>query len=197
VSPSIFLSADHARREKAVSWRWTARRICISGFVLFHLSGLILWTNPPCLLKDRFVVPFRYYVLPLGLWQWWAIFAPNPLRDTVCLNAEVVDAKGMRHIYEFPRIGDLPWWQKLARYRNPKFTNNMSSDEFRAQRPLTARHVVRQMGLGAESFPLTVTLFNEVKVTPPPGTAGADPMAPPRVEVIERFEFASPMEVRP
>ena len=64
-------------------------------------------------------------MLPLGLWQWWAIFAPEPLRENRVLEAEVIDAKGLIHIYEFTKIGDMSAWQKLGRYRNPKFTDNM------------------------------------------------------------------------
>jgi hypothetical protein len=171
--------------------------VCLSAFVVFHLAALAIWTNPPCALKERFMLPFRYYVLPLGLWQWWAIFAPDPVRNTVCLNAEIIDVKGMRHVYEFPRIRDLPWWSKTVRYRQPKFTGNMSNSEYAKHREFTARHAVRQLGLLAESFPVAVTLYNEAKVTPPPGIAGADPMAPPVVEVVERFEFGSPKEVWP
>ena len=85
-----------------MSWRWTARRSVISAFVIFHLSALVMWTMPPCAIKARCQGPYYYYVLPLGLWQWWAIFAPDPIRHTMVLNAEVVDAKGMRHIVRVP-----------------------------------------------------------------------------------------------
>ena len=105
-----------------MSWRWTAWRAVISAFVLFHISALMIWTMPTCQIKERFSAPYYYYVLPLGIWQWWAIFAPDPIKDTLVLDAEVIDAKGMRHIHEFPRIGDLPWYGKLPRYRQPKFT---------------------------------------------------------------------------
>ncbi len=114
-----------------MAWRWTARRLVISAFVLFHLSALIIWTIPPCAIKERFQWPYRYYVLPLGIWQWWAIFAPNPVSENQVLEAEVVDAKGIRHIYEFTKIGDLSWWDKISRYRHPKFTGNMMNDEYR------------------------------------------------------------------
>src|SRR3954453_1588502 len=113
-----------------MAWRWTARRWTVSAFVLFHLSALVMWTMPPCAIKAQCQSPYRYYVLPLGLWQWWAIFAPDPVRNTVTLNAEVVDVRGMRYIYEFPRIADLPWWRKVPRYRNPKFTVNMALGEY-------------------------------------------------------------------
>jgi hypothetical protein len=69
------------------------------------------------------------------------------VRDTIVVDAEVIDAKGIRHIFEFPQIGDLPWWSKIPRYRNPKFTSNMSNGEYAKQRQFSARHVVRQLGL--------------------------------------------------
>jgi hypothetical protein len=180
-----------------MAWRWTARRRALSAFVLFHLSALMVWTMPQCALKASVQGPYRYYVLPLGLWQWWAIFAPDPVRNTMVLSAEVVDARGMRHTYEFPRLAELPWWQKVGRYRQPKFTSNLLGDEHKRQREFTARHAVRQLGLGAESFPVWVSLFVDIKDSPPPGTGHSDPMAPTRVEVVERYSFASLKEVRP
>jgi len=56
---------------------------------------------------------------------------------------------------------------------------------------------VRQLGLGPEAFPLCVSVYYQIKDSPPPGTATEDPMAPSRVQVLERFEFASLKEVRP
>jgi hypothetical protein len=180
-----------------LAWRWTARRLAISAFVIFHLSALIIWTLPHCAIKDRFIAPYKYYVLPLGIWQWWAIFAPDPVRDNQILEAEVIDAKGIRHIHEFTKIGDMPWWQKIFRYRDAKFTGNMMNPEYIKQRALTARHAVRQLGLEENLFPLWVTLYVKISGTPPAGTVDIDPMAPPRIEVLERVEFASLKEVRP
>jgi hypothetical protein len=184
-----------------MSWRWTARRWAISAFVIFHLSALVMWTIPPCAIKARFQAPYYYYVLPLGLWQWWAIFSPDPIRNTLVLDAEVFDSKGMRHTYEYPRIADLTWWEKFSRYRNPKFTANMTIEEYKVHRTFTARHAVRellrQQTLSEASFPVWVSLYLEIKDSPPPGTGASDPMATSRVEVIDRFQFASPKEVRP
>lgn len=178
------------------TWRWTAKRVVISAFVLFHLAALSIWTNPECLIKNRFAPVFRYYVLPLGLWQWWGVFAPDPLKDTLYLNVEVIDSKGLRHLYEFPRIGDLPWWKKLAHYRDPKFAANMPVEEYKTLRVFTARHAVRQLGLKSDAFPLTASLFFEIRSTPPPGTSEIDPMAPKRIEMIDRIQIASLSEVR-
>jgi hypothetical protein len=180
-----------------MAWRWNARRWVISAFVMFHLSALIVWTMPHCAIKTMVQNPYRYYVLPLGMWQWWAIFAPDPMRCTAVLNAEVVDAKGMRYTYEFERIGDLSWWEKYPRYRHPKFTSNMMNDEYKHQRVFTARHAVRQLGLEPEAFPLVVSLYVDVKDAPSPGSGASDAMATPRTEVLDRFKFASMKEVQP
>ena len=180
-----------------MAWRWTALRLAISAFVIFHLSALIIWTIPPCAIKERFQGPYRYYMLPLGIWQWWAIFAPNPVRENQILEAEVIDAKGIRHIHEFTKIGDMSSWDKMFRYRDPKFTGNMMNDEYSKQRVLTARHAVRQLGLKENAFPLWVSLYVKVSDTPPAGTTDPDLMSPPRIQVLDRFEFASLKEVRP
>jgi hypothetical protein len=181
-----------------VAWRWNARRLFISAFVLFHLSALCVWTVPPCLIKERVTPFYRYYVLPLGMWQWWAIFAPDPIRNTMMLNAEIVDAKGMRHLFEFPRLADLPWWQKTPLYRQPKFAANMGMPEYAGQRKYTARYALRQIEMKPESYPLTVSLYYLVTDAPAPGpSAAVDPMVPPRIQMIEKFEFATVEEVRP
>ena len=73
----------------------------------------------------------------------------------------------------------------------------MLLDEYKTHRTFTARHAVRQLGLGEEAFPLWVSLYLEFKDSPPPGTGTADRMAAPRVEVLDRFQFASLKEVRP
>jgi hypothetical protein len=179
-----------------LGWRWTAWRLALSAFIIWHVSALIIWTIPPSVIKARFEPPFRYYVLPLGIWQWWAIFAPDPMKDDLYLESEVVDAKGMRRLFEFPTIGDLPWWAKLSRYRHPKFTSNMMNEEYTVHRRFTCRHVLRQLDLNDDAYPLMVSLYVRVKPTPPFGTAVADPMTPSHIQMIDRFEFTSSKEVR-
>jgi hypothetical protein len=180
-----------------MAWRRTAQRLGLSAFAVFHISALMIWTMPNCALKGQFGVVFQYYMLPTGLWQWWALFAPDPLNCTLMLNAEVVDAQGMRHVYEFPRLADLPWWRRVSRYRQPKFSANLLAPEFAKHRELAARHAVRQLGLGPEVFPVWVSVYFQLKDPPPPGIAIADPMAPTRIQVLDRFEFAAAKEVRP
>src|SRR5262249_31836464 len=180
-----------------MAWRRTAQRLGLSAFAVFHGSALMIWTMPNCALKQHAEVVFRYYMLPTGLWQWWALFAPDPLNCTLMLNAEVLDAQGMRHVYEFPRLANLPWWRRVSRYRQPKFTANLLAPEFAKHLELSSRHAVRQLGLAPEVFPLWVSLYLVLKDPPPPGIGSADPQARTHIQVLDRFEFASEKEVRP
>ena len=91
----------------------------------------MVWNVPNSPLRQRLVPAFEPYMLPLGLWQSWWMFAPDPMRVTAVLDAEVIDAHGMRHVYEFPRVAELPWWQKLPRFRHSKFTCNLMFEEYR------------------------------------------------------------------
>jgi hypothetical protein len=89
------------------TWIWTARRLLISAFVVFHFGATIIWIMPPCVIRQRTIKTLAYYMMPLGLWQTWAMFAPDPIRETLTLEADVTDARGLRHRFEFPRVGDL------------------------------------------------------------------------------------------
>ncbi len=178
-----------------MGWRWTAWRWILSTFVAFHLSALILWTLPDCAIKTAFIAPYRYYVLPAGVWQWWAIFAPDPVKNALCLDVEVIDSRGLRHLYQFPRMSEMSQWQKTLHYRLPKFVANMSNPEYVKARELVVKHAVRSLDLAADAFPVTATIYYEVRDTPPLGVGEADPMADSKTSVIDRYQFESPKEV--
>ena len=180
-----------------MAWRRTATRLAISAFLVFHLTATVDWIIPNSPLKQCLIPAFRPYMLPLGLWQAWWMFAPDPMGETAVLESEVIDAKGMRHIYEFPRVADLPWWKKLPRFRHPKFTCNLMIDEYANQRPFTARYVLRQIGLPPEAYPVHLSLYCRIKAPPPPGQPFTDPMARVRLHNLATYDFVSLDEVRP
>jgi hypothetical protein len=171
--------------------------LAISAFVAFHLTATVIWMVPGCPLKQRLLPALAYYMIPLALWQSWSMFAPDPQNVSIVLEAEVIDARGMRHIFEFPSVADLPWWRKMPRFRHPKFASNLLSDEFVLQRQFTARHAVRRLGLDATAFPVHVSLYYQVTEPPPPGTGFADPMKPTRQHLLATYDFATLDEVRP
>lgn len=178
-------------------WRWTARRLAVSAFVVFHLTAILVWNLPSCPLKEWLGPTLRPYMLPLGLWQSWWMFAPDPMGTTATLEAEVVDAKGMHHLYEFPKVADLPLWRKLPRFRHPKLTSNLMLDEFTTHREFTARHAVRRLDLDETAFPVHVSLNCRLKPPPPAGQSFSDPLAPRLARTLGSYDFKTLSEVRP
>src|SRR5438874_2588471 len=90
------------------TWGWTARRVAISAFVVVHMSATLVWVMPGCPIRGRCFNLASYYILPLGLWQYWGMFAPDPMSHTFTLEAEVVDANGLRSRFVFPKLADYP-----------------------------------------------------------------------------------------
>ena len=85
---------------------WTARRLAISAFLIGHMGAVSIWVLPPCPIQRRCAGTLAYYILPLGLWQYWGMFAPDPVRDTLMLEAEVIDVRGIRYNFAFPKLAD-------------------------------------------------------------------------------------------
>lgn len=178
-------------------WFVRAKRWGVSAFLAVHLGATLVWVSPPCPVRAALQPWARYYIMPLGLWQYWGMFAPDPVRDTLTLEADVVDARGLRSTYHFTRLADFSAWQGIPRFRHSKYAMNLAVPELQGDRMLAARHAVRRLAIPDEAFPVDVGLVYQVRTTPPPGGPAADPMTPTRPVVAATFHFQTPGEVRP
>jgi hypothetical protein len=176
---------------------WTLRRLLISAFLLLHLTATAIWVLPICPIRNQSVPWLQYYMLPTGMWQAWAMFAPDPIHDTVMLEAEVIDCNGVRYLFRFPRMADYNWWEGIPRFRYAKYNANMAAEEFAVPRKFASYHVLRRLKLPARIYPVTVHLMYQMKPTPPVGTVGADPMTPTKSVVLGTIRVESPGEVNP
>jgi hypothetical protein len=143
---------------------------------------------PRCAIRLKCLDLAIRYVYPLGLWQNWSMFAPNPMQHTIMLEALAVDNKGILHNFAFPKMADFTMAQDLPRVRHSKFAAYIASDEFDDLREIAARHVARRLEIPPEGYPVEVELRFTVRDTPPPGTV-PDPMAPTRSVAIKSFQF--------
>ena len=178
---------------------WTARRLAISAFLLVHLTATVIWVLPECPIRRHFAPAASYYIIPLGLWQCWSMFAPDPVRDTITLEAEVIDRDGLRYAFAFPRLADYNWWHGIPRFRYSKYAANLIGEEFTLAREYAARHVLRRLNLPADVFPVAVHLMYQVRACPPPDSPSptVDPMTPTKPFVVGTIGIESPREVRP
>lgn len=177
--------------------RWTAWKLAISAYVLFHMTATVVWVVPASPLKGAMFPWFHHYMVPLALWQAWGMFAPDPVQTTYTLEAEVSDARGMGRIYEFTKVADLPWYEKAPKFRHPKLAANLATEEFSPQRMVAARHAVRSLDISPDAYPVYVRLYYQVSQPPPFGSSQADPMVPKTVENLAAFQFDSRDEVYP
>ncbi len=177
--------------------RWWMRRLLISGFLMIHMSATLLWVLPACPLRNRCIGVVCAYVMPLGFWQYWGMFAPDPMRDSMTLEADVVDSLGIRSNFAFGKTGEDSVLRAVPRYRHPKFASNLLVPENQELRKIAAKHVLRTLALPAEVYPVSVHLVYHIRVTPPPGGPPADPMTPKQTYVLGAYQFASLSEVRP
>jgi len=179
-----------------MDWRWTARRIVISAFLLFHLSATIIWVMPNCPIRQAAIGSVSYYMMPLGLWQFWTMFAPDPASDSLELEAEVVDAKGIQGLFAFPRSADYGTWEGMLHFRHSKYAANLTLAEFEQPKLSAARHAVRQFALPSDAYPVEVRLVYQVRRAQAPGKI-VDLMVPKQRVELTSFRFETPAEVNP
>lgn len=174
---------------------WTARRRLISAFLVVHLSATILWNLPASTFRDLGTAWAGYYMMPLGLWQNWGMFAPNPVRDTLALEAVALDRRGLLRTFSFAHAADASPWRGPWLYRHSKFATGLADEACKAQREFTARHVARTLDVPADDFPLDVQLLFQVQPTPrlKPG----EPPLAPGPFVIETYRFPTLEETQP
>jgi len=174
---------------------WLFKRLAISAFLIFHLTIVFVWNLPYCAIRNYALDFSIKYLYPLGLWQNWAMFAPDPIRNTLTLEAIAVDRNGVLYNFAFPRMTDFTLLEGVTKVRHSKFTTYFANDEFIAHREFGARHAIRQLNIPAESFPVEVELQFVVRDTPPAGTV-PDPMAPTRTVPIQAYRFPTREETR-
>ncbi len=171
------------------------RRCAISAFLVAHLSALLLWNLPACPLRQRTYGLTSRYIMPTGQWQYWGMFAPDPGRDTITLEALAVDARGIYHNFAFPKMADFGFWESFPKVRHSKYAANVGMPEQVMLREFAARHAARRLELPESAYPVDLELFYQYKPSPEPGQP-PDPMTPMKQHTIQMYRFLSPEDVR-
>jgi hypothetical protein len=180
-----------------VSWAWAAKKAAISALVLGHLGALVVWNLPAKVaLRERLAPTVSWYMLPTGLWQDWGMFAPDPGRSTVALEALALDRHGVLRQFEFPKLTGLSVPAASWRFRQAKYASVVGLEESAANREFAARTVLRRLDIPDGAYPVEVQLLYQVRPTPPPGEA-ADPDELPQLSVLDTFRFPNRSEVDP
>jgi hypothetical protein len=176
-----------------------AKRWAISVFLVVHVSAVVLTNVPDCALKRTLAQTWLdAYLLPTGLWQVWAMFAPEPAYNTVTLEAVAKDSRGLVRNYVFPRMMDESAWTGFCGgYRHSKYSHNLGMSDAVANREFAARFVARALKLKPSDFPADIQLVYQIWPTPPLDPKPGETPAPPQTSVIETFHFPNIEETMP
>jgi hypothetical protein len=173
-----------------------ARRAVIDLLIVVYALGVTLWSLPP-----QWSVPsLTRLMAPAffggGLWQFWLMFAPDPLSTQFDLDATVTFRDGGHAVWVFPRMQELGYAERYRRERYRKWR-----DAVRLGRPAVvledaARYVARLHHHDPANPPVRVVLVRHSARIPPPAPGQHQPLGrtlPP----LDRHEALLAYDVRP
>lgn len=128
------------------------------------LNKFLYWTDA----KVRNSGPQRMYVSSTGLWQYWDMFAPDPLNTDYYVTADIQFLDGTQKNFEYPRIATMNLAQKFVNERFRKFIERAHSDEYLYLWPTTAQWIAGQHFTDPKNPPVAVRLNYHSRRIPPP-----------------------------
>ena len=143
-----------------------AGRVVLSVCFLIVLASLVVVNLPESQLRRDLVRPARAIAIGTSLEQSWGVFAPDPRRQVIELEARLRFADGTTRVWHPPSSGRT--WGAYRTYRWRKWIENARSDDNKALWAPTALFAARQLAHGGR-FPVTVTLVRRWYDLPPPG----------------------------
>jgi hypothetical protein len=148
---------------------WVGRGV-ISAFIVVTLAALVITNLPSSHLRAKLMTPAEPYLNVLGLDQNWGIFAPDPRRQVLELEARLRYPDGSSETLRPPRGGALigAYWD----YRWQKLGENVMGGDGRELKRSLARWIARERRRRREP-PASVTLLKLSYDLPPPGKGAA------------------------
>lgn len=145
-------------------WKRTALNI----FIALHVYALCMWGLPEGPFRRTLAHPFEKYIVYLGLWHSWGMFAPKPLDVNYDVRAKVKYQDGSVAEWIAPRMQELPWWQRVPKERFRKWRERIKADDYSMIWDDTSRWIARQMNKNPQNPPVEVKLTRYWAMIPAP-----------------------------
>jgi hypothetical protein len=164
--------------------------IWVKAFVLFHLLAITIWAfpNPPVAVQQgkaqpagtdwlevwdkKYLMPsppVQDYLLISGFWQYWDMFAPDPVQQDVWCDAVVTFKNGTSSVYAYPRIYSLPLHLKYIKERYRKFYERVSDPNYAYLWGQFGQRIALECDRDPSNPPVAVALRKHVLPIAPPG----------------------------
>jgi hypothetical protein len=118
-------------------------RLLLTAVMGVLVVSVALWNLPPGRPRDELRPAVGRVLLPLGLDQDWALFAPDPRSFSVGLYARVTKADGSVQLWYPPVDGVVA--APYRSYRWQKYVERVRADDYAGLWEPTARWVARQV----------------------------------------------------
>jgi len=157
-------------------------RGAITIFLLWHLVALFAWDmNGSSVLVAALRSGVAPYMTGTGFMQGWTMFAPNPYRRDVYVEARIHHADGSIVSWDFPRMATMPYTVRYGKERWRKYVEVAEMQEW--MWPAMAAYAVKVNQRPGQSPATGVGLIRYVRVVPPPG----QPIPPYVVEPMRGY----------
>lgn len=161
----------------------------VQAFVYFHLFAIIVWSiprpreelvtgkEPPqgnehlILLNNRYLQegPVKYYLQCTGLWQYWDMFAPDPLKIDVFMDANVTYSDGTVSTFEYPRMVKMGFGSRYFNERYRKFFERVNGVHLEYLWEPIAFRIAQKMDVRPGNPPVQVELVRHWLPVSAPG----------------------------
>jgi len=167
------------RRER----RWWARK-AVNVFIVWQLYALMIWLVPSqsALVQSPVGVGLvRTYMTLTSLAQSWSMFSPYPDKLDVTLEAQITYLDGTKRSWYFPRMAHMGYARRYEEERWRKLVEVATHGNSQSLWLSMARYAARANDDDPKNRPVSVVLFQHMRLIPPPGT----PMPPVRVSPLQ------------
>lgn len=137
-----------------------AGRALLTVLIAVLAAAVTVWNIPPGKPRDAVRPAAARVLLPIGLDQDWALFAPDPRAFSVGVYARVTYADGRTRILVPPHNGHL--LSPYRTYRWQKYVERLRADDFQGLWEPTARWIAREAGAGVRTVVLVRTFRDAV-----------------------------------
>jgi hypothetical protein len=134
------------------------KRAALNIFIAFNLLGLFLWGLPDGAFRKYMARPFEKYIVYMGLWHIWGMFAPKPLDMNFDVRATIKYQDGSTAEWIAPRMEELPHSQRVPKERFRKWRERIRSEEYMMIWDDTARWIARQNYPNPQNPPVEVKM---------------------------------------
>lgn len=148
-----------------------AGQIAISVAIVYVLAALLVSNLPASELKETARPAVAPFLEATALSQTWNLFAPDPRRSTLRLEARMAYADGTEIVWRQPD-GDLVV-SEYRGYRWRKWATNLMSDRRHEMWPDVARWLADNHRRNGR-LPTEVVLVRQFYFAPPPGSGVRD-----------------------